>query len=157
VTDFFSTNLLSIKPQIKIAAVDLVPHSQCSPRENPKFLQNLYLKNYILRANFWLIFLLNICYCNSGLVFQSQNYYIAAQNCMYFIKEISQNLSKKRKWALWMKHLDLSAKMRELTFMVTLAYNFYQKAELKDIGSPLIRCNFTTLDFLALFLCNKCL
>jgi hypothetical protein len=71
-----------------------VPHSQCSLRENLKFLQNLNLKNNLLRANFYLIFLLNICYGNSGLAFKGENYYITSQNCMYFIRENSQNASE---------------------------------------------------------------
>jgi hypothetical protein len=53
----------------------------------------------------WLLFLLNICYCNSGLAFKSKSYYIAEQNFMYFITENSQKLRQKRKWALWMRHL----------------------------------------------------
>jgi hypothetical protein len=31
---------------------ELVPHSQCSLRENPKFLQNFRSKNKTLKANF---------------------------------------------------------------------------------------------------------
>jgi hypothetical protein len=39
---------------------ELVPHSQCSLRENPKFLQNFRFKNNTLRENISLIFLYNI-------------------------------------------------------------------------------------------------
>jgi hypothetical protein len=75
----------------------LVPHSQWSLRENPKFLQN-----DILKEKFWIIFLFNICHCDSGLAFNSKNYYIVAQNCVYFITENSQKLRQQRKWDLWM-------------------------------------------------------
>jgi hypothetical protein len=51
--------------------------------------------------------LFNICNCNSGLVYKSKNYYITAQNRMYFTRETSQKLRQKRKWALWLRHLVL--------------------------------------------------
>jgi hypothetical protein len=60
----------------------LVPHSQCSLKENPKFYQNLRSKNHTLKEKFWLIFLFNICHCNSGLALKSKNHYIAEQSCM---------------------------------------------------------------------------
>ncbi len=82
----------------------LVPHSQCSLKENPKFLQNFRSKNNTLKENFWQIFLFYICHCNSGLAFKSKNYFIVAQNCMYFIGENSPKLHQKCKWALWMRH-----------------------------------------------------
>jgi hypothetical protein len=93
---------------IKNTLIVLVPHSQCSLRENPKFLQNFRTKNNTLKGIFWLIFLFNISHCNSGLAFKSKNYFIAAQNCVYFIKENSQKLRQKCKWAWWMRHLMLS-------------------------------------------------
>jgi hypothetical protein len=71
-----------------------VPHSQCSLWENPKLLQYFWSKNNTLQGNFWLIFLFNICHCNSGVAFKSKNYYIASQNCMYFTRENFQNLSQ---------------------------------------------------------------
>jgi hypothetical protein len=49
-----------------------VPHSQCSLRENPKFFQNFRSKNNTLKEKFWLIFLFNICHCNSGLAFKGK-------------------------------------------------------------------------------------
>jgi hypothetical protein len=84
-----------------------VPHSQCSLRENPKFLQNFRSKSNTLRENSWLIFFLNICRCNSSLEFKSENYSLASQNCMYFLRENSPKLSQKCKWALWMGHLGI--------------------------------------------------
>ncbi len=81
-----------------------VPHSQCLLKENPKFFRNFRSKNSTLKANFWPNFLFNICHYNQGLAFKSKNYFIAAQNCMYFIGENSQKLRQKRKWALWMRH-----------------------------------------------------
>jgi hypothetical protein len=54
-------------PEVRIARLPspgLVPHSQCSYREIPKFLQNFRSKNYTLKENFCLIFLVNICHCN---------------------------------------------------------------------------------------------
>ncbi len=47
----------------------MVPHSQCSLRENPKFLQNLELKITQLIKNFEYFF--NTCHCNSGLAFKT--------------------------------------------------------------------------------------
>ncbi len=38
----------------------LVPHSQCSLKENPKFLQNFRSKNNTLKETFLLKFLFNI-------------------------------------------------------------------------------------------------
>jgi hypothetical protein len=84
----------------------LVPHSQCSLWKNPKFWKKFKCKNYTLKENFWLIFLFVVCYCNSGLAFKGKNFYIASQNCMHFIKENSQNLRQRYKWALWMRHLN---------------------------------------------------
>jgi hypothetical protein len=83
----------------------LVPHSQCSLRENPEFLQKFRLKNNSLKENFWLIFLFHICHYNLGMAFLYKNYYIASQNCVYFIRDNSQSLRQKRKRALWMRHL----------------------------------------------------
>jgi hypothetical protein len=48
-----------------------------------------------------------ICHHNSGLAFKQKYYYITLQNFMLFIRENSQNLRQKRKWALWMRHLVL--------------------------------------------------
>jgi hypothetical protein len=87
---------------------NLVPHSQCSLRENPKFLQNFRSKNNTLKEKIWLEFLFNVCHYNSGLSFKIKNYYINSQNCMYFIKENCQNLRLKRKWGLWMRHPTFS-------------------------------------------------
>jgi hypothetical protein len=76
----------------------LVPLSQCSLRENPKFLQNFRPKNGTLGENFQLKkFLFNICHFNSGLTFKNKNYYITSQNCVCFIRENFQNLCQKRK------------------------------------------------------------
>ncbi len=88
-----------------------VPHSQCSLRENPKFLRNFSSKNNTLIEKFWLIYLFNICLCNSGLAFRSKNYNIAEQNCTYFVCENSQKLRQKRKRALWMRHLTSKVKI----------------------------------------------
>jgi hypothetical protein len=93
--------------RLKKADVDLreqVPHSQWSLKENLNFLQNLKSKNNTVWENFWLIFLFNVCHCNSGLAFKSKNYYIAAQNCKHFIRENTQKIRQKHKWALWMRH-----------------------------------------------------
>jgi hypothetical protein len=83
----------------------LVPHSQCSLRKNPKFLQNFRSINNTLKENFNLKFLFNIYHCNSGSVLKSKNYYIAALNWMYFIRENSQNLRQKHnelcEWGTW--------------------------------------------------------
>jgi hypothetical protein len=56
------------------------------------FCKILGLKITHLKKFFLLIFLFNICHCNSGLALKSKSYYIAAQNCMYFIRENSQKL-----------------------------------------------------------------
>jgi hypothetical protein len=85
-----------------------VPHSQCSLKDNPKFLQNFRSNNNTFKANFLQIFLFIICHCNSGLAFKSKIYYIASQNCMHFNRENFQNLRQKHKWALWMRHQCLS-------------------------------------------------
>jgi hypothetical protein len=45
----------------------LVPHSQGSLRENPKFLQNFSFKNNTLKDKSWLILLFQIRHYNSGL------------------------------------------------------------------------------------------
>jgi hypothetical protein len=82
----------------------LVPHSQCSRRENHKFLQNYQSKNITVWEKFCIILLFNICHCNWGLAFKSKNYYIAAQNYMYFKRENSHKLRQKCLWALWMRH-----------------------------------------------------
>jgi hypothetical protein len=68
------------------------PHSQCPLKENSKFMQNFKTKNNTLIEIFWLIFLFNICHCNSGLLLKLKNYYTGRQNRMYFSKENSQNL-----------------------------------------------------------------
>ena len=49
-----------------------VPHSQCSLKETPKFLQNFRCKNNTQREKIWLIILFNICHCNEGLSFKSK-------------------------------------------------------------------------------------
>jgi hypothetical protein len=123
----------------------LVPHSQCSLRENPKFLQNFKSKNYILKSNFSLIFLFTISHCNSGLAFQSKNYYITSQNCMYFKWEKSQNLRRKCKWALWMRHLALfvqsmdNCSQRECTFIQIISYPFREcNQELYKLNKKLV-------------------
>jgi hypothetical protein len=105
-----------------------VPHSQCSLRENPKFLQTFRSENNTLKEQFWLIFLFNICHCNSGLAFISINYYITENNCMYFIRENSQKLSQKRNWALWMRHQCLCATK-------------FQKEKLNSVFWRLARCH----------------
>ena len=52
-----------------------VPHSQCSLREKPKFLQNFRPKNNTLKGNICLLF---------------------SFNCVYQLKENFQNLRQKR-------------------------------------------------------------
>jgi hypothetical protein len=84
-----------------------VPHSQRSPRENPKFLQNFRSKNNWLKENFWLKFLFNFSHCKSGLAHTIQKYYIASQNCVYSIKENSPNLHQKPRWTSWMRHQSI--------------------------------------------------
>jgi hypothetical protein len=49
--------------------------------------------------------LFSICHCNSGLAFKSKKNYIELQNFMYLIRENSQNLCQKHKWASWLRHL----------------------------------------------------
>jgi hypothetical protein len=85
--------------------IDLLFLLKCSLRENSKFLQNFILKNNTLKENYWMKFFFDICHCNSGLAFKSKNYYIFSQNCVFFIRENSQNLPRKCKWALWIRHL----------------------------------------------------
>jgi hypothetical protein len=58
---------------------------------------NFRFKNKTRKEKFCLIFLFNICHCNLGLAFKTKNYYIAAQNCMYIIKENSKKLRQRRK------------------------------------------------------------
>jgi hypothetical protein len=82
-----------------------VPHSQFSLRENPKFSQNVRSKNHMLKENFWLIFLFNICYCDLVLAFKSKNDCIALQKYVYLLRENYKTLCQKCKWALWMRHL----------------------------------------------------
>ena len=67
-------------------------------------LFNTPSKNNTFLENFWLIFLFNICYCNSGLAFKSKNYCIATKSCVYFLRENFKNLFQKFKWALWIRH-----------------------------------------------------
>jgi hypothetical protein len=71
--------------------------------------------------------LFNICHCDSGLAFTSKNYYIASQNCVYFIRENSPNSHQKHKWALWMSNLG---------FYVHNLLNFLLRISL-DVGCPL--------------------
>jgi hypothetical protein len=79
--------------------------SQCSLKENPKFLQNFKTKNCTLKGNFWLIFSFNIYNCIPGPTFKSKNYCFISQNYVHYISENFQNLRPKRKLALWMRHL----------------------------------------------------
>jgi hypothetical protein len=71
-----------------------VPYSQFSllSRFHVPYLQFSLLQNNTFEEDFWLIFLFNICHCNSGLTFKSKNYPNTSQNCMYFLRENSQNL-----------------------------------------------------------------
>jgi hypothetical protein len=106
----------------------VVPHSQCSLRENPKFLQNFRSKNNSLKEILWLLFLFNICHSNSGLAFKSINYCIAAQNCCYLIGENSPKLCQKRIWALWMRHMIICLNFYNfLTKYVAYLYGFILK------------------------------
>jgi hypothetical protein len=103
-------NLNANKEQILLVSIQAsnlqVPHSQCSLRENSKFLQNFRSKNNTLKETFWLIFCL-ISAIVTGLGFKSKNYFIAAQNCKYIIRENSQKLRQKCKWVLWMRPQNL--------------------------------------------------
>jgi hypothetical protein len=67
----------------------LLPHSHCSHRENPKFLQNFISKYNTLKEIFGQKSVFNICHCNSGLAFKCKNYCIASHNFVYFIRENS--------------------------------------------------------------------
>jgi hypothetical protein len=68
------------------------PHSQCSNRENPKFLPNFRHKNNTFKVYFQLIFVFNICLCNYGLALKGKNCWITTQICVYFIREKFENL-----------------------------------------------------------------
>jgi hypothetical protein len=69
----------------------LVPHSQCSLREIPKFLQNLKLKYNKIKFKFLLIFLFHVCQGYSGLALKSKKYFVQ-QISVYFIGENFRNL-----------------------------------------------------------------
>jgi hypothetical protein len=57
------------------------PHSQCSHKENSKFLQNFQPKDCSLKGNFWLMLSFNIYNCFPCLTFLNKNYYFLSQNC----------------------------------------------------------------------------
>jgi hypothetical protein len=61
---------------IQSVLVDVVPHSQSSLRENPKFLQNFRPKNNTLLGNFKLLFSFYIYHSTLGLIFKGTNYYL---------------------------------------------------------------------------------
>jgi hypothetical protein len=72
----------------------------------PSFCKILDLKITHFKEKIWLIFCLI-----SAIVIQAwrskvKKYYIAAQNCVYFIRKNSLKLRQKSKWALWMRHQD---------------------------------------------------
>ena len=89
-------------------------------------MQYFKSKYNALNGNFWLIFSFKICNFKSGLAFRSKNHYFIWQNWVYFIRENLQNLSLKRKWALWMRH-----QFKNLTLVIR-AQSYQQKfSELK--------------------------
>jgi hypothetical protein len=53
-----------------------------------------------------------------GLAFKSKNYVIAAQSCMHFIRENSQKLSQKHKWALWIRRLAFTYVINRLLLTI---------------------------------------
>jgi hypothetical protein len=71
--------------EIKVlgAFEDLVPHSQCSLRENPKFLQNFGPKNNTLKGNSILLFSFNNYHSILGLTIKGKNYSFLSQSCVY--------------------------------------------------------------------------
>jgi hypothetical protein len=84
----------------------LVPHSECSLKENPRFLQNFRPKNSTLRGNVLLLFSYNIYHSILGLTFKGKKNCFMSQNCVHFLRENFQNVRQNCKEALWMRHLD---------------------------------------------------
>jgi hypothetical protein len=91
----------------------LVPHSQCSLRENPKFLQNFRPKNNKLKGNVWLLFSYNIYQRILGLIFKYILLYHKIVCIMQdkfcktyvrndkFCKTYFRNVSKICEWGTW--------------------------------------------------------
>jgi hypothetical protein len=72
-------------------ATVLVPHSHCSLRENPKFCKILDLKITYLKKIFEYYFSFI-----SAIVIQAWHSEVkTSQNCIYFLRENSQNLRQK--------------------------------------------------------------
>jgi hypothetical protein len=79
------------------------------------------------------------------MAFKSKIHYITSQNCMYFIRENSQNIHQKRKWALWMRHQIATNDnpweelLRVMHFMFSLALKGrlnHQKIVIKSFNNP---------------------
>jgi hypothetical protein len=66
---------LGPSPMSKNSITVLVPHSQCSLRENPNFLQNFRPKNNTLKGNVSLLFSFTIYHSVLSLTFKGKNYY----------------------------------------------------------------------------------
>jgi hypothetical protein len=66
------------------------------------FVKIMNLNNIHEKVTFDYYFLFNICDCNSGLALKKLFY---THNFVYFKREIFQDLRRKRKWALQMRHL----------------------------------------------------
>ena len=79
---------------------DLVPHSQCSLRENTKFLQKSRPKNNTLTESVCHIFSFNIHHGSLGLTFKSKKLLFMSQNCVYYLRENFQNVCQKCRLAL---------------------------------------------------------
>jgi hypothetical protein len=69
-------------------------NSQCSLRKKFKFLQNFRSKNNTIIEKFWPKFWFNIWHGNSGLTFNSKNYYIISLNCLFHKRKFSKLTSK---------------------------------------------------------------
>jgi hypothetical protein len=74
---------------------DLMPNSQCSLRENPKFLQNFRPKNNTLKNNCKVLILFNIYHFNWGLAFKNKSYDMITPNLCAFGRRKFTNLTSK--------------------------------------------------------------
>ncbi len=75
------------KSPFKSCDNDLVSHSQCSLRENPKFLQNFSPKNNTFNGKVWLLFSLNIYHCFLCLTFKNKKLLFHITNLCVLVRK----------------------------------------------------------------------
>jgi hypothetical protein len=91
-----------------------VPHSQCSPRENPKFLKNFRPKNNTLTGNVWLLFSFYIYHPILGLTCKGKSIIYIAKLCVLGKRKSTKFTSEICEWGTrqisfqicWIKFFD---------------------------------------------------